>query len=65
MSPKIELHIHLEATVRPQRPLEIAARGTVLDVCRLSNLRTGAVACDEGTRTGLLELGESFDWEEL
>jgi adenosine deaminase len=52
--PKIELHVHLEGTVRPGLLLRIARRNDV-------RLPRGAV-CDADTHERLRDIGAAHDW---
>jgi hypothetical protein len=61
--PKIELHVHLEATVRPATLLRLAGRNAYpLPADTVEGL---AALCDEATRERPRAIGGSFDWESV
>jgi Adenosine deaminase len=62
--PKIELHVHLKGTVRPEILLEIARRNDYARLHVVSIPGAGAL-CDDTTRERLRSIGESFDWRSL
>jgi adenosine deaminase len=70
MFPKIELHVHLEGTIRAGMLLQIARRnsvplpaGSAARDCYQAGLR-GAL-CDQHTRHELQQIGVAFDWAGL
>ena len=63
-SPKIELHVHREGTVRSETLLEAAASLGVEPLRAYENGVAGAL-CDDATRERLRSIGESFDWRSL
>jgi hypothetical protein len=64
--PKIELHVHLEGTVRAGTLLQIARRNGValLGVSPLACFQAGlqGALCDHDTRAALRQAGDAFDW---
>ena len=58
--PKIELHVHLEGTVRAGTLLQIARLGVSAQDCYQAGL--GGALCDQRTRQQLQQIGEAFEW---